>query len=222
MTERLQNARRKYRQLILSGWGSSLQPPNANDNNAKEQSKPAKEEKFDWQSGKYLVNIPFIVEKIALLNGQYEVHISIPLNADIPLSPINKRGKVKAEQVFYLPAETSKDGAKIHLVYGISEQGCGSLSHSSERKMVEDIAYLYSRLLGIAGRTVELLVHVSNREAEGATITGFGKVTTPEAGNVGEPKKAQGGPKVRGKIRAQKAAKEPTGLAGNDGQVLGE
>jgi len=220
--ERLQNARRKYRQLVLSGWGSVVQPPDTDDDNTKEQPKPAKEKEFDWQSGKYLVNVPLIVEKIALPNGEYEVHLSIPLNFDIPLSPINKRGKVKAEQVFNLPPETAKDGTKIHLVYGISAQGIGSLSHSSQRKTGEDIAYLYSRIMGIAGRTVELLIHVSDRKAEGATITGFGKVTTSEAGNLAELEKAQGGSKVRRKIRTQERTEEPTGLAGNDGQILGK
>jgi len=214
--ERLQNARRKYRQLVLSGWGSVLQPSDEDDNNTKEQSKPTQEKEFDWQSGKYLVNVPLIIEKIALSNGEYEVHLSIPLNADIPMSPINKRGKVKAQQVFNLPSETTNDGVKIHLVYGVSTKGGGTLSHSSERKMVEDIAYLYSRLLGIAGRTVELLIHVSDREAEGATITGFGKVATPETFDVGKFEEATRRTKVRREVRAKKRAEEPPTVARDD------
>lgn len=218
----LANVRHKYTQLILSGWSNIVQQPDEDNDHTSTKSIPPKEEVFDWKQGKYLVNVPLVIEAITLPDGQYEVHVSIPLNAHVPMSPINKRGKVKAEQVFDLPSETTKDGVKIHLVYGISEKGVGTLSHSAQHKMVKDVAYLYSRIMGIAGRAAECVVHNSGGETQRTNDTGEREITTPKTANLEQPQKETGGTKVRRKVRAKKGTEEPTILAGDDGEILGK
>lgn len=210
------NVRRRYYQQVLAGFGAVLQPKNKDSDSASEKPSPASPPPFDWQQEKYLVYVPAIIKKTTLPSGQYEIEFSLPLNVELLVSPVSKRGKINAQQVFHIPPTLSKDSGKICMVYGVPSEGSNPLSHSLKSSIRHDTAYIYSRIMVQVGRAVERwLLHVGGGE-KGVDDPGKRIPEPLTSTNLGEHKEPEGSAEIRDEVRGKKGAKDSTAVAQDD------
>jgi len=210
-------ARQQYSQAVLSGWSGFGQPEQESSDNPQSTNQTVWEmpRKF-WEQKRYILFIPVVIEPAEPGNADHECKISIPLDVDIPVRVFRTRSKTLSQFTSYLPAEENKDTSKLCLVSGVSAIGERTLSPAPLSEMGQAIAYVYSRVLGIANRAYQCYVHVnerrSNKDDEGGS-----NASTSASGHLVEYQKTRRSKAIRGKVRDEGRAEDSPQVVSVDG-----
>lgn len=213
------NVRRLYTQQVLSGYEHFVQPRNENGNSEKVERSSAVE-KIERGKGSYIVYVPVIINAAGDDSNKHEYQISINDNSNVAISAYSQRSKKATGQVHNLPKEKGGKVSKISMVYGISENGIGTLSPINERQVLRDVASIYSWLLVQVGRAIQCTILQPENEKTNDD-TGKRVQGTQAQEIVRDDKKGRRRKKVLSQVLPENSSKETAVLVETDRQILG-
>lgn len=213
------NARRIYRQQVLSGWERVNQPENTNSGS--ETPRSGNETPQDITGKKYYqVLIPVIIETVGASDLEYNIRIHLNANADLLISPYSLGSKKAVEPTIAVPRENGEKVSKVHMVYGIHTSGMYSLSYPIGHKPQQGIAEFYSFLLGkIDDALQRALLKPEKQKVNDDARERVKSSPTPK--NLGTNKAKGRREKVHPEIQPETLSETSTGMDETNGEVLG-
>jgi len=207
-------------QQILPGWEHISKPKNESSDSPSSEQRGEEAPPAFWKSKAHTVSITALIEQTSLPDGQYLIELSFPDDVNLSLRSYSKRGKKQSKEISEIPVEKSRKWPKIHLVYGVSEDGGVSLPHFAKQETGTVVTQLFSQVLGridaASKRTIlERKKQTANDDA------GKRSKSTPTSKNVGVTKKPRGSKKIRNEVLPETVSKEASVLVEPNRQVLG-
>lgn len=153
------NARRLYRQQVLSGFEHIYQPKDEDGNSS--QDEQGGEEKLPskfWQSKAHQISIKLIIEKVGTSGDEHKFRIRLNDDTDIFVSTYAKQSKRVSKETATIPGKGNGKTVSLPMVYGIQQSGNRALSPTDGHSLPEAIAQLYSFLLVNLDRTIERII----------------------------------------------------------------
>lgn len=218
-----ENARKRYTQAVLSCWGDIVKQGKEDGGSSSSDDKANRvvPKKF-WEQEAHIIFVPVVIKSVKLSDTEYECDISIPLDVDVPIRIYRPRSEKMSQFVTYLLAEKAKDNSpRLRMVSGISEAGVDPLSPSLINPLGNVLAYVYSRVLGIANRAARCKVFESKDQARivNARVSEGGAQAQKD---LGKHKKSRRGEKIRKQVLPETLPEESSEMVGMDGKILGK
>lgn len=214
------NVRREYRQAFLSGYESLIQSRNEDGNSKTLPRLTDSPPQVRKGERSYNLSIKVIVEQVSNDSGQYTYRICLADDPHLSVAPYSVRGKKETGQTVDLPKKGIKGGDSFSMVYGIHEDGSGTLSHTPQHPIQRVAPQIYSFILGAIDRAIECTILKPENEATNDD-TRKRSEGTPTQENVGTDKKERRGKKVLPEILPETLPEETTVLVAADGAILG-
>jgi hypothetical protein len=209
-----QNARRIYRQQVLSGFERVVQPANANSGS---EANGKRDETPQDITGKkyYQVLIPVIIEEISSSDLEHNIKLHFNADADLLVSAYSLRGKKAIEPSVTVPRATGEKVNKVPMVYGVHTSGMYTLSYPIGHKPHEGIADIYSTILGQIDTACKRALLKPEKQERDANARKRDESTQPPK-DLGANKKARRGKALRAKIRIEALPETSTKLDETD------
>lgn len=208
------NARRDYRQQLLSGWSDFGKPENW-DSGSPPEVKPAIEEGFTRKQTAYQISLPVVIEQISLHGDELLYTIRLNDDVDLPISTYSKRSKKAVEPSTTIPRKNIKGSVSVPMVYGVQPGGQYSLSHTVDNQTVKLSTAIYSHLLEQVDRAVECLI-LKLEKQETNDDARKRKEGTQSPKNLGTNQETRWGKALRAKVLSETVPEESTGMDGSD------
>lgn len=214
------NAKRQYRQLVISGFESVVEHGDGNGNSAK-SIQPKQEDTDISGKGSYLLFIPVVIKQVGVSDYQYDIEISFNDDINLPVSAYSKSGKKAIEPSITIPRPKGEKRTSIRMVYGVHSTGKYSLSHPSGRSIPEGIASVYSEVLGAIDRACQRAILSPKQQAGNENARERDKGTrSPES--LGTDKKSGRGKKVHSQVLPETLPKESSRMDELNRTILGD
>lgn len=217
---KVQNVRRGYRQLFISGFEHLAQSRDENGNSKTEivvgGSKPVKRGERS-----YKVSFTLILEQVSNDSGEYVYRVLVNDDPDISVTPYSIRSKKETGQTAHLPKTGIKGGSSFSLVYGIHESGNCSLSHTAQHSLPKVAPQLYSIAMGAIHRAIECTILLPENEKENDD-TGERSEGSPTQKSLGTDKEKRRSKKVRAEVLPEAIPEKTPVLVETDRAILGE
>lgn len=216
-----QNARQRYYQAVLSGWGDCVKPKDKNSASNASQQEDKPENRETWEQKIYHISIPLVITETSIHGDQYEYTVSINANSDIPVIPATEKGKKLSKQAFTIPGKTNRKKTRLPMVYGIHTSGNGAFSRVNELNPIPAITQLHSAVLEQIDRAIQRRVQfiAGQKTDEDATVSL--QSPSPQK-DLGTDKAKRRSKKIRAEIRDEALPEESTRLDGTSGTLLGK
>jgi len=219
-TRKVTNARREYRQQFLSGFEPVVQPGDANSNSKTLRDLTNETPQVHKGARCYNLSIPLIIEQVSNDSGEYIYRVLLNDDANILVAPYSIRGKKETGQAVNLPKTGIKGGTSFSMVYGVHEDGVGSLSHTKQHPIQQVAPQLYGYVLGAIDRAIQCTILITE-DQKGDDGTGQRIESTPTSEVLGTDKKARRGKKVLSQVLPETLPEEAANLVEDDRKILG-